>query len=126
MIRILFATLCFANFALAQSVNVKDIKTDGDKTTTIEIRKGDKDPKTEITWEVVDGNADISGEHNPVKKDARADWKKACDTWLKEFKAENKENKIINVSCGTPACVSETEGTLCKSQGSYKIKTRTN
>ena len=120
------AILISVGLARAQSVDVKDLKTDGDKTTTIEIRKGDKEQKTDAQWEVIDGHADIMGDHNSVKKEARADWKKACETWIKEFKSENKENKIINVSCGSPNCVSETEGILCKSQGSYKIKTRVN
>ncbi len=126
MIRTTLLILAVASLAQAQTVNVKDIPADKSDSTTIEIRKGDKAQKTEVLWEVVDGNADISGEHNAVKKEARADWKKACDTWIKEFKTENKENKIINVSCGNPTCVSETEGTLCKSQGSFKVKTRTN
>src|SRR5690242_6228867 len=102
MIRFALSVLAIASLSQAQTVNVKDIPADKSDSTTIEIRKGDKAQKTEIVWEVVDGHADISGEHNAVKKEARADWKIACDTWIKEFKTDNKEYKIINVSFGSP------------------------
>ncbi len=124
MIRLYFFTMLFGcGFAFAQDVDVHNIKGEG--TTTIEVRKGEK-AKNEAMWEVVEGTADIQGEHNPVKKEARADWKKACDTWKKEFKDDNKENKILGSSCGNPVCVAETEGTQCKSQAVYKIKTKIN
>lgn len=119
-------TCLISSLSFAQKVNVKDIDAKDDSSTTIEIRKGDKAIKTEPLWEVVEGNADINGEHQAARTEARTQWKKACDTWKKEIRDDNKENKIITLNCGTPSCLSETEGTACKSQANYKIKTRLN
>jgi hypothetical protein len=116
----------FLSQALAQTVNVKDVPVDSTSSTTIEIRKGERAQKTEVIWETSEGEAPVVGEHQALRKDARVDWKKACADWKKEFREENKENKILVLSCGSPSCVSEAEGTVCKSQGMYRIKTRLN
>jgi hypothetical protein len=128
----LLVLICLsASLAVAQTVDVKGVdaaSTDTDaSTTTIEIKKG-KPGQTlpsQNTWEVADGSADLEGEA-ATAKEARADWKKKCDEWKKEFRADNKDNKIINVSCGTPACGGDAGAKTCTSKATYKVKTRVN
>ena len=112
--------------ATAQTVDVKDVTPDDD--TTIEIRKTrgeDKRRKAEALWEVHDGTNDIEGDPKPMSKEARTSWKIACDEWQKSFRADNKDNKVISISCGTPTCASTSNGsTTCSSTAKYKIKTR--
>ncbi|MGE3974929.1 MAG: hypothetical protein AB7F59_10420 [Bdellovibrionales bacterium] len=125
MLSSFLVSLALVSFAQAQTVDVRDVKPDGSQTTTIEITKGEKSKKSaESQWEVEKGEDTIDGEHMPLKKEAREEWKKACATWKKEFRDENKDNKIIHVSCGQPTCISETEGSICRSKATYKIKTR--
>src|SRR5690349_4020182 len=90
----------FAARSMAEGIDVKGVDTDDN--TTIEVHKGEKTVRNQVRWEVSEGATDIQGEFNPVKKDARVEWKKACDAWKKEFRDDNKENKIISMNCGTP------------------------
>lgn len=121
--------LCFLipSWSFAQKVDLKDVDA-GDDTTTIEISKGKKNAngkqKCDPVWEITEGSADITGEPTVMSKDASASWKKACDDWKKEFRADNKENKVINVSCGTSSCSSDAGGKVCVSKATYKVKTR--
>lgn len=115
--------------ALAQTVDIKDVAAPaGDETTTIEIKKGKKDElkKEEALWEVQDGTSDLEGETSATAKDAKAAWKKACEDWKKEFRNDNKDNKILNISCGTPTCGGDAGNKTCSSQATYKIKTKLN
>lgn len=111
----------------AQNVNIKDIDTDSE-STTIEISKGKKKieeaVKCTANWEITEGSADINGEGANMMGEAKKNYKKACDDWKKEFRADNKENKIININCGTMNCNSEAMEKTCTSRASYKIKTR--
>ncbi len=118
------STLFVTIFASAQNVNVKDIDAGKDSSTTIEIRKGDK--ANQPLWEVVEGKADVTGEYNADRKEARAEWSKACNSWKKEVRDDNKENKVLSLNCGKATCTPETEGTVCKSEANYRIKTRIN
>lgn len=111
----------------AQSVDVKGVDTNSDQSTTIEIRKGEKanaKVKCDPLWEIVEGSAEIQGDPGPMAPDARKNWKLECDSWQKQFRADNKENKIITVSCGTPSCSGETANKVCASTATYKIKSR--
>lgn len=115
--------------ALAQTVDIKDVAAPaGDETTTIEIKKGKADElkKEEALWEVQDGTSDLEGETSATAKDAKAAWKKACEDWKKEFRNDNKDNKILNISCGTPTCGGDAGNKTCSSQATYKIKTKLN
>lgn len=123
MKRLLLATLLLPMFSFAQSVDVKDVSTGED--TTIEIRKGKKEDLKKAAWETNDGEADVEGEPGATRKDAEKSWKTACDDWKKEFRADNKENKIISMSCGTKTCTGEAGNKVCTSKAKYKVKTRT-
>jgi hypothetical protein len=109
----------------AQNIDVKDIDTESENTT-IEISKGKKKTNSEALWEVAEGSAEITGEATIMAKEANQSWKKACDEWKKEFRADNKENKIISMSCGKPDCTSDAAGKVCSSKANYKIKTKLN
>jgi hypothetical protein len=127
----LLVLICLsASLAVAETVDVKGVETTSDtdaSTTTIEIKKG-KPGQTlpgQNIWEMADGTADVEGEA-ATTKEARAEWKKKCEEWKKDFRADNKDNKIINVSCGTPACGGDAGAKTCTSKATYKIKTRVN
>lgn len=120
-------TLVFAGALGAQTVDVKDATAGDEETTTIEIKKGKKsETKTDNKWEVQDGTADVEGESGATNKEAKAAWTKACNQWKKDFRADNKDNKILNVSCGTASCGGEVGSKVCTSKATYKIKTQMN
>lgn len=110
-------------FAFAQKVDLDKME---DGTTTYEISKNKKNNNCENAWEITDGSADLTGEPTVMIKEAKESWKKACDAWKKEFRADNKENKIINISCNTPDCSTDAGGKTCVSKATYKVKTRLN
>ena len=128
----IFLALILPLSVSAQSVDVKNVDTEGEGTTTIEIRKGKNDPKAiDATpapaaprWEVHDGTADIEGESGPLVTDAKKLWKTACEDWKVQFRKDNSENKILNVSCGSPTCSGDVGNKVCSSQATYKIKTK--
>ena len=120
MTSIISSILFIAISGFAQTAAVKDIPADGE--TTISISKGDKTTKT---FEIVDGASDIEGEPAPLNKEARNNWKKACTEWKAETKELNKENQLLVLNCGTVTCSKESPTeVLCKSKGTYKIKTK--
>lgn len=123
--------LLFTGFAHAQEVDVKGVTPPDEGTTTsIEITKKKttttEEKKTEVVWETQDGTADLEGEAGATNKDGKANWKKACDDWKKEFRADNKENKIISMACGTASCGGDAGSKVCTSKATYKIKTKMN
>ena len=128
MKQFIFLISLFSSLALAQSVDIKDVDTKGDENTTIEIRKGKKAEQAtaDRTWEITDGDADVQGDVATMSKEARTSWKKACEDWKKEFRGDNKENKIIALDCGTPNCSGDAANKSCVSKAKYKIKTRIN
>ena len=105
--------------AIAQSIGVKDIPADGD--TTIKIEKG---ARQDSQFEITSGTDDIEGEAAPLLKEARANWKKACNEWKQETKELNKDNQIITLSCGTMKCGTSAMETTCTSEGKHKIKVK--
>lgn len=129
----LIATLFLSVSAFAQSVDIKDTNTDNmaeGTTTTIEIKKGKTGTvptATEKTWEITDGEADVEGEAAATNKDAKAQWKKACDDWKKELRADHKdpkESKIMSLNCGRMECGGDAGQKICTSKATYKIKTK--
>lgn len=125
--RLLFAAVFLGSgTVIAQSVDVKSIDADTDEATTVEIRKGKAAATAQNTWEISDGNSDVQGEPSATAKEARTSWSKACEGWKKDFRSDNKENKIINLNCGTPVCEGEVGSKLCTSKASYRIKTKVN
>lgn len=123
-------TLAFSLNVFAQEVKVDGNDPAQEGTTTIQIKKtkatDDKSVSAERTWEITDGTADVTGETQAMTTEAKASWKKACEDWKKEFRADNKENKIINISCGVPTCDGESAKKTCTSKAEYKIKTKIN
>jgi len=118
----------FSACAQAQTVDVKDVKSEDEGTTTIEIRKGSKNnpAKSDSLWEVQDGDAEIAGDPQAMEREARKAWKDACSEWKKEFRSDNKDNKIISMNCGTPNCTGEVGKKTCTSKATYKVKTKMN
>ncbi len=126
---LLMSMILVSSVAWAQTVDVKDVSadTDGETTTTIEIKKAKAGMmKSDNTWEITDGTADLEGDAGATNKDAKAKWKKACDDWKKEFRQDNNENKILSLNCGTATCGGDVGNKTCTSKASYKIKTRVN
>lgn len=118
--------LSFVSFnSFAQKASVSDLPVSED--TVISIKKGDSAAKAGKLFEITEGDGEIAGEPQLLVKDARSAWKKACDDWRKETKEMNKENRIIILQCNQPKCASiGTEGTVCSSSGSYKIRVPVN
>ncbi len=123
---ILFTLALLPSLVFAQKVDVKDLDTADNENTTIEISKGKKKTTAEAIWEIADGSTDVTGDAQLMLKEAKESWKKACEDWKKEFRNDNKENKIINISCGKEDCTSDAAGRVCSSKATYKIKTKLN
>jgi hypothetical protein len=129
MKNLLFSLLLFPLFALAQNVDVKDVNTSGESTTTIEIRKGQKPEeakKVAPTREVHDATADLEGE-GALESDAKKDWKNKCGDWKKELKDANKEDKDnfnFAMNCGIANCSGDAGKKTCTSKATYKIKSK--
>lgn len=124
--KIILALLFVSVSAFAQTASVKDIPADQESETTISVSKGSK---AKALFEVTSGTAEIEGDPEILTNAARKSWKAACDEWKKETKELNKENgsQVLAISCNSQTC-SKNEGsaTVCKSTGTYKIKTRIN
>lgn len=120
-------TLFFAGLIHAQAIDVRDVRPDNAESTVIEITKGKKSElKTDNKWEVQEGTADVEGESGATNKDAKAAWTKACNDWKKEFRTDNKENKILSMGCGTASCGGDVGAKVCTSKAAYKVKTLIN
>lgn len=114
--------------AFAQTVNVKDIDAGQEGSTTIKIEKNKPDDikKSEVQWEVTDGQADLEGDSGATNKDAKANWKTACNDWKKEIRQDNKDSKVLSINCGSVTCSGDAGNKVCSSKATYKIKTRLN
>lgn len=109
----------------AQEASVKGIPMSED--TTISIKKGNAASKCEKMYEIVEGMGQIEGDPNVLAKEARANWKKACDSWKKEIREMNQDSKVMVSDCGKVSCTTQgSEGQACHSEGTYKIKTKVN
>lgn len=122
----LLTLLLFTSLSWSQTVDVHGLSSDEDGSTTIEITKGKKGPThtAGVKWEVVEGAVPVHGEPAAMNKEARGNWKTACNEWKKEFREDNKESKIISINCGTPECSGSVGQKTCHSTGTYKIKTK--
>lgn len=110
--------------SFAQSVDVKDVAS-GEESTTIEISRG---ASTKDGYKIVEVSDEIMGDTHLMVKDARKNWKTACEDWKKETKSLNTDNKIISMSCGKMTCsqggaAGTTEHT-CQSQTKLVVKTK--
>jgi hypothetical protein len=125
---VLISTLVFSASVFAQNVDVNGINAGQEGSTTIEIKKNKptEEKKDQPVWEVQDGTADVEGDSAATAKEAKTTWKTACDKWKKEFRDDNKENKIVSMNCGSASCGGEVGQKVCTSKATYKIKTKTN
>jgi hypothetical protein len=135
--KIILSIICLLTFQFVQAQNV-GLKVDDisvEEGTTIEIKKGVRPaqngnvvvtPPNAPLFEITEGEESIDGDGAPLLKEARNNHKKACAEWKKEFKEMNKENKIITMNCGKPACATEAMETVCTSKATYKMKVRLN
>lgn len=103
----------------AQTLNVKDVPTSED--TTISIQRG-RPTTDKPRYEITEGTDELTGDPAPLLKQARANWKKACDEWKVELKELNKENRILTMNCGTPDCQTATMETTCRSKSKHKLR----
>lgn len=117
VLTIMLSGLCVS----AQEVGVKVDKVNASEETTISIKKGATGNKK--IYSVVEGEHDVTGDKDVVAKGAEKNWKAACTEWKKEFREDNKENKIISMTCGRMTCDKEGVETTCKSLAKYKIRT---
>lgn len=102
-------------------VGVKVDKVDTNQDTTISIQKGKT--STFKRYILAEGEQELVGDTDVVRKSAEQNWKKECTDWKKEFRADNKDNKIIAISCGRMTCAKEGVETTCTSTAKYKVKT---
>lgn len=110
----------------AQNVGVRvDDAAAGEQDTTITIKKGATAPG-EVKYEITEGTDDLSGDPAPLQKEARANWKKACDEWKKELKELNRDNQILSMNCGRVECATSAMETVCRSTTKHKLKVRVN
>ncbi len=120
--KMMMAILLTSVFAQAQTASVKDIPADQDSETTISVSKGSK---AQAQYEITAGTAEVEGDPEILVTAARKSWKAACNDWKKELKELNKENQVLALSCNSMKCAKdESSATVCRSEGTYRIKTR--
>lgn len=130
---ILVATWGIPQDSVAQTTvstpEIQGIETDTDQETTISVRKrslprDSSSPSAQPSFQIVSGEADVEGEPGLLDKDARANWKKACEEWKSELKSLNKRNEIVALQCGSTNCGSIRGQSICRSKAAYTIKIR--
>lgn len=115
--------LAFSTNLKAEEVGVSLNKVDTTQDTTISIKKGSSATEAKKKYTVVEDTHDVVGDKDVVAKSAEKNWKAACTEWKKEFREDNKDNKIISITCGRMSCSKEGVESTCQSTGKYKIKT---
>lgn len=77
-------------------------------------------------FEIVNGQVEIAGEPLNDKPKAFQAWKAACAEWEAKLRDSNKDkdDKIMDVSCGTATVEKDQFLFTYTSTGRYKIKTR--
>lgn len=118
---ILISIMTIAQFTWAEEVGVKVDQINTDQDTTISIKKGDS-ATAKKKYVLTEGEEDISGDKDVIKKKAENNWKTACADWKKEFKELNKDNKIVSVSCGKMICTKEGVESTCVSKATHKVR----
>jgi hypothetical protein len=121
MKKALILALLFTWTAQAQTIGVKDIPADVEGETTIAIKKGPK-AIIERKYEVVTTEDEIEGDSAPLLKEARTNWKKACSDWKNETKELNKDNRVMQMSCGKMRCSTESMESTCTSKSKLTLR----
>lgn len=109
-------------FAQKAQLKMDDITTDQD--TSITIKKGSSAVRSEPDYEIVSGSEEIAGDEEIDDKRALASWKESCETWKRETRELNTENKIIILSCGSKKRVRTENKHVYTSVGKYQIRVR--
>ncbi len=119
----IIAILLLASFVNAEEVGLKVDKIDGSQDTTISIQKGKSAVLAKKKYQISDGEQEINGDKDVVLKSAEIKWKAECKEWKTEFRNDNKDNKILSISCGKMKCEKSGVESVCTSTGKYRIKT---
>ena len=122
MKKLLFAILSVGLTCLAIADEV-GVKVDTSQDTTISVKKGANATMAKKKYSIIEGEHDVVGDKDVIAKSAEKNWKAECSEWKKEFRADNKDNKIISVVCGRMKCDKVGVETTCQSQAKYKMKT---
>jgi hypothetical protein len=120
---LVIAVLTLSVASQSEDVGVNVDKIDTTQDTTISIKKGTSATEAKKKYSVVEGEHEVVGDKDVVAKAAEKKWKQECADWKKEFRLDNKDNKIISITCGRMVCDKEGVESTCKSQAKYKIKT---
>ncbi len=121
MKKIISTLIVTFSMMVSAEVGVKVDKIDSNQDTTISIQKGRA--TVHKRYLLAEGEQEIVGDVDVVRKSAEMNWKKECNEWRKEFRADNRDNKIISVSCGRMKCNKDGVETTCASTAKYKVKT---
>lgn len=119
------ALLFFSFNSFAESIDINDLSTDTESSTTIEISKG----SSKDGYKIVEVSDEIMGDANLMVKEARKNWNTACADWKKETKEMNADNKVISLSCGKMNCTKEgavagAAEHVCSSKTKLVVKTK--
>lgn len=127
LLSVFISVLLFFFLALAQEVGLKvdSGSSASNEDTTISIKKGNQPAVNKKKYTISDGDEEIAGDKDVLKKNAEKNWKQACDDWKKEIKELNKDNKVISLSCGSMKCTKDGVESACKSTGLYKVRVLT-
>jgi hypothetical protein len=121
MNRLILSVLIISGLQFVSADEV-GVKVDTNQDTTISVKKGSTS-SGQKKYSIVEGGHELIGDIDVVAKSAQNNWKSACSDWKKEFRQDNKDNKIISVVCGRMACEKVGVETTCRSEAKYKIKT---
>ena len=108
---ILLSIMVITQFAWAEEVGVK----------VDQIKKGDS-ASAKKKYVLTEGEEDISGDKDVIKKKAENNWKAACAEWKKDFRNDNKDNKIVSINCGKMTCTKEGVESTCVSKATHKVR----
>lgn len=123
---VLMTSALLSGTALADKPKVKVSDIDGSQDTTISIRKGALPSEEKIRYEIISGTDELIGDPAAGKSNAYKAWKTACTEWKKDFREDNRENRILSISCGA-AKISPGESLgeyVYKSMTSYRMRVR--
>jgi len=90
----------------------------------VDVAEPPDQPRPETKWITESDTVDIDGDIGALTSEARKNWQAACEHWKREFREDNKDSKIINITCGTPTCSGDAGAKTCHSKATYKIKTK--
>ena len=119
-----FVLLFSSLLVFAQKAQLKMDDITADQDTSITIKKGSTATRTEPDYEIVSGTEEITGDEEIDDKRALASWKESCETWKRETRELNTENKIIILSCGSKKRVRTENKNIYTSVGKYQIRVR--